>query len=80
MEVECRCNLLIITGVSLSKARMQVTVSAIRLDRSRFVRQLRIIGDVGDAITVPLDLDASIKLCEMPIILLIGLFEGNRFF
>lgn len=31
-------------GVSLSRAKMQVTATATRLDRSKFVRQFRIIG------------------------------------
>lgn len=56
------------TGVSVSSAIIHVTVRATKLERSKFVKQLRIVGEL------PLEhFMTSITFCETPIILLIEL-------
>lgn len=66
-ENEC-IDILIMTGVSVSNAIIHVTPNATKLERSKFVKQVRIVGEV------PLEtFMTSITFCETPIILLIGL-------
>lgn len=64
------------TGVSVSRARIQVTVRATRLDRSKFDKQLKMIGDVD--VAAPFDFDTSITLCDTPIMLFIGLWKKAK--
>ena len=57
-------DLLIMIGVSFSRARTHVAVTAIRLDRSKFVRQFKMIGVFWTFVALIM----SIIFCDTPII------------
>lgn len=57
-------NLLMMIGVSLSRARMHVMVTAVKLDRSKFVKQFRMIG----VFCIFVALMMSITFCDTPMI------------
>lgn len=68
-------NLLIMIGVSLSRAKMQVIVNATKLDRSKFVRQFKMIG----VLCIFRAVIVSMIFCDTPIILLIELKKIENF-